>query len=85
MNKSITPPHLNCNVLYNYSPAQRLILMEEVCEILDNGNLALKLGNVSLFLYGYSAINVTENKRMLMSTIKYIKGTKRFSIQTDYT
>ena len=65
--------------------AQRLILMEEVREILDNYNLAHKLSQESLFLYGDSAINVTDNKRILMSTIKYIKSTKRFSIQTDYS
>ena len=38
------------------------------------------LGNQSnLYLYGHRDINLTDNKKILLSTIKYIKETRRFS------
>ena len=57
--------------------------MEEVGEIVGNYDLAHKLNQECLFLYGDSTINATDNRKILMSTIKYIKNTKRFSIQMD--
>ena len=67
----------------SFFASQRLALME-VGEIVGNYDLAHKLNQESLFLYGDSTINATDNRKILMSTIKYIKNTKRFSIQTDY-
>ena len=32
-----------------------------------------------LYLYGHQSINSTDNRKILLSTIKYMKGTLRFS------
>ena len=58
---------------------QREALMTSVYEILLKVNL-VHLGNQSsLYLYGDPSINNVDNKKILLSTIKYIKETQRFS------
>ena len=59
--------------------AQRATLAASVIGILLRNNLN-HLGNqVQLYLYGHGAISDTDNKAILLSTMKYIKDTRRFS------
>ena len=58
---------------------QRTILAASVISILQKYNLN-HLGNDSqLYLYGHESITSTDNKEILLSTIKFIKNTLRFS------
>ena len=58
---------------------QRATLMASVIDILQKNNLNY-LGNQSkLHLYGHPTINSNENRKIILSTIKYIKDTLRFS------
>ena len=58
---------------------QRATLTTSVINILQKNNLN-HLGNQSqLYLYGHRSMNCTDNKNILLSTIKYIKDTQRFS------
>ena len=57
----------------------RATLISNVLEILQKYNLN-HLGNqVCVYLYGNTTINFTDNRDILLSTIKYIKDTRRFS------
>ena len=59
--------------------AQRATLASSVIQFLHKYNLN-HLGNQShLYLYGHQTINLAENRKILLSTIKYIKETRRFS------
>ena len=50
-----------------------------VTNILQKNNLNY-LGNQSkLYLYGHPSITFTDNRKIILSTIKYIKATLRFS------
>ena len=45
----------------------------------QRATLANHLGNQShLYLYGHQTINFADNRKILLSTIKYIKETRRF-------
>ena len=58
---------------------QRATLATSVIEILQKNNLN-HLGNqLQLYLYGQDSISYTDNRTILLSTIKYIKDTRRFS------
>jgi len=58
---------------------QRASLATSVIQILLNNNLN-HLGNQSkIYLYGHFSMNNTDNKAVLLSTIKYLKDTERFS------
>ena len=58
---------------------QRATLTASLINILQKNNLNY-LGNQShLYLYGHPSINSTENRKMILSIIKYIKDTLRFS------
>ena len=58
---------------------QRATLKASVLNMLQENNLNY-LGNQSqLYLYGHPSINSTENRKIILSTIKYIKETLRFS------
>ena len=62
----------------SYAP-QRATLATSVIDILQRNNLN-RLGNQSqLYLYGHQSISFTDNRNILLSTIKYIKDTRRFS------
>ena len=62
-----------------FHDSQRATLLTSVIEILQKYNLNL-LGNQSdLYLYGYRTINFADNRQILLSTINYIKETRRFS------
>ena len=57
----------------------RATLTSSVINILQKNNLDY-LGNQSqLYLYGHPSINSTDNRKLLLSTIKYIKDSLRFS------
>jgi len=59
--------------------AQRVTLATSVIEILLKYNLN-NLGNRSdLYLYGHPTINIADNRKIILSTIKYIKETRRLS------
>ena len=57
----------------------RAVLVSTVGDILKKNNLALP-GDVKLYLYGHSSINNSDNREILLSTIKYITETNRFSV-----
>ena len=58
---------------------QRATLAAGVITILLRNNLN-NLGNQErLYLYGHDSMNDNDNKAVLLSTIKYIKDTKRFT------
>ena len=62
-----------------YYATQRVTLAVSVIDILLRNNLN-HLGNQSeLYLYGHFPLDSIDNRQILLSTIKYIKDTKRFS------
>ena len=58
---------------------QRATLMASVSVILQNYNLGNLATNSHLYLYGYRTIDFADNRQILLSTIKYITETRRFS------
>ena len=65
-------------LLYPFYVTQRANLLTTVNEILQKNNLN-HLGNqFKLYLYGHVSINYVDNRDILTSTLKYIKGTRRF-------
>ena len=65
--------------------AHRVNLAVNVTSILRTHNLLNLANNVELYLYGSSDLPVDKNKKILLSTIKYIKQTTRFARQTALT
>ena len=62
-----------------FCAAQRVTLAVSVIDILQRYNLN-HLGNQpELYLYGHPTLTLTDNRYILLSTIKYIKDTKRLS------
>ena len=58
---------------------QRVTLAVNVIDILQRKNLN-HLGNQpELYLYGHPSLDLIDNRQILLSTIKYVKDTKRFS------
>ena len=58
---------------------QRATLASSVIQILQKYSLN-HLGNQShLYLYGHPTINLADNRKIILSTIKYIKESRRFS------
>ena len=58
---------------------KRAALITSVNEILRKNNLNNLRNQLQLYLYGHSSIIYSDNRKILMSTIKYIKETQRFS------
>ena len=57
----------------------RATLVSSAIHILQKYNLN-HLGNQShLYLYGHPSINLADNRKIILSTIKYIKESRRFS------
>ena len=56
---------------------QRVTLADSVRIILQNNNINYLENQSQLYLYGHQSINSTENRKILLSTIKYIKDTLR--------
>ena len=65
---------------YTFYAAQRVTLLAvSVIDILQRNNLN-HLGNQpELYLYGHPTLTLTDNRQILLSTVKYIKDTKRLS------
>ena len=62
----------------------RATLAVSVIDILQSNNLN-HLGNqLQLYLYGHPSLNLMDNRQILLSTIKYIKDTNRFSTEDLY-
>ena len=60
--------------------AQRATFASTVIQILQKYNVN-HLGNQSqLYLYGHQAMNFADNREILLSIIKYLKETRRFSM-----
>ena len=57
---------------------QRETLMSSVNEILLQANKNNLESQLQLYLYGDPTINNSDNKNIILSTIKFIKETKRF-------
>ena len=58
---------------------QRAALVVSVNEILRENNLNQLRNYLLLYLYGHASISPSDNRLILMSTIKYITETQRFS------
>ena len=58
---------------------QRVTLVTSVKEILLKVNLIHLEDHSNLYLYGVPSINYSDNKKIILATIKYIKDTQRFS------
>jgi len=58
---------------------QRATLMAKTAIILRKYNLSNLLNDPYLYLYGFRTISFDDNKQILMSTIEFIKNSKRFS------
>ena len=58
---------------------QRANLLTSVKEILQKNNLNHLRNQFKLYLYGHHSINYVDNRDILISTLKYIKETRRFS------
>ena len=58
----------------------RATLAARVIEILQRNNLNHQGNLAGLYLYGHKSLKLTDNKIILLSTIKYIKDTQRFSV-----
>ena len=62
-----------------YFAIHRVELTVNINNILQNYNQALNLANeVDFYLYGHSELSFDDNKKVLSSTIKYLKSTGRF-------
>ena len=59
---------------------QRATLVTSVNEILLKNNLYHLRHQSQLYLYGHDSINYVDNRKILISTLKYIKDSRRFSI-----
>ena len=58
---------------------QRATLAASVKNILQKNNLNYLGNNSKLYLYGHPSLNSTENKKIILATIKYMKESLRFS------
>ena len=63
--------------------AQRVNLAITVIEILQRHNLVYLGNQPELYLYGHHSIDIIDNRKILLSTIKYIKDSQRFSINVN--
>ena len=62
--------------LYN---THRAVLTTNVNEIINRNNLVIPDSYETLLLYGHSSLQSSENRRILLETLKYIKNSLRFS------
>ena len=57
----------------------RAVLQNDVNAILQSNNLNFDENQLNLFLYGHSTLNPSNNRKILLATVNYIKNTRRFS------
>ena len=62
-----------------YYVRHRQFLTSCVREILKKNDLEVTNDNIDLYLYGHSALNDRDNRKIIEATIEYIKCTNRFS------
>ena len=69
-----------CHFLFSCSSYvnKRAALMSNVNEILLKMNLNFLRNQLKLYLYGHPSIICSDNRKILMSTTKYVKETQRF-------
>ena len=58
---------------------QRATLIPSVTAIVQKYNLEILINQTQLYLYGHRNIVLIDNKQIILSTIKFIKETRRFS------
>ena len=58
---------------------QRVTLAANAIDILQRNNLNHLGNHPELYLYGHPSLDLFDNRQILLSTIKYVKDTKRFS------
>ena len=58
---------------------QRGTLLTSVIEIVRKYNLEHLVNQSSLYLYGHRTIGLDDNRKIILSTINYIKETRRLS------
>ena len=58
---------------------QRVTLAVNVIDILQRKNLNHLGNHPESYLYGHPTLDLIDNRQILLSTIKYVKDTKRFS------
>ena len=58
---------------------QRVTLAVNVNDILQRKNLSHLGYQPELYLYGHPSLDLIDNRQILLSTIKYVKDTTRFS------
>ena len=59
---------------------QRATLRASVVKILQKYNLNNLRNNLRLYLYGHRTISFADNRKILLSTIAFIKDTRRFLV-----
>ena len=59
---------------------QRATLTTSVNDILLNNNLIHLRNKPTLYLFGHASINLEDNRKIITSTLKYIKDSRRFSM-----
>ena len=74
--KPVPYPYRGYLSLSLFTP-QRATLAVNVIGILQNNNLNLA-NDPELYLYGHFCLDHIDNKRILLATIQYVKGTRRF-------
>ena len=62
-----------------YYATQRATLLTSVNEILQKYNLYDLRNQLQLYLYGHHSIDYSDNRKILLSTIRFMKDTRRFS------
>ena len=57
----------------------RMVLLNSISHILDTNNLSHLSETIDVFLYGHRLLSFSDNKKVLKSTITYIKESNRFT------
>ena len=65
----------DCTLFAEFRPR----LINSVSEVLQKHGLLHLAYKTDIYLYGHYSIDVLDNRNILLSTIKYLKDTKRFS------
>ena len=66
-------------LLCSFYTNHRAVLVSTVSDILQKNGVARSGNELQLYLYGHPSINDSNNRKILLSTIKYINETNRFS------
>ena len=61
-----------------FHASKRVILAENVVPLLSQHNIAFLQNDVKLYLYGHENLPESDNRTIILETIKYIKSSNRF-------